>query len=206
MVDPSGKGVVVGYARVSSTDQHLDRQLESLREFGVDEIREEKASAAKGALRPVLNDTITYLRSGDTLVVSSWDRLARSVADLDDVIDQLNAKGVTVRDLKSGQVFSPAGTDAMTKGMRQIMAVFAEMERSIIKERQAEGITAAKAKGVYKGGVGSLTADEVERMKARVADGVPKAKVARDMGVSVSTIQRALQPGYTPRTKPRSRH
>lgn len=201
MAHPSG--LVVGYARVSSAEQHLDRQIAALEDAGCDEIREEKASAAKGALRPVLNELMGFLRSGDTLVVMSWDRLARSVADLDQIVEQLNAKGVTVRDLKSGQTFAPGGGDAMSKGMRQIMAVFAEMEREIARERQAEGIKAAKAKGVYKGSSGVLTADEVDRVKTRVADGVPKAKVARDMGVSLSTVQRALQPGYNPRTKPR---
>ncbi len=201
------QGRKFGYARVSSADQNLERQLLTLADAGIadDDVFIEKASAAKDAPRDVLDELLNTkaLRRGDELVVSSWDRIARSVADMDNIVDSLNTRGVTVTSIAQRQTFAPGDGDAMERAMRQMMGVFAELERSVIRERQAEGIAAAKKRGVYSGGMTKLTADEITSARERIALGVPKARIARMLNVSRQTLDRALKPGYVPRAKPR---
>lgn len=184
------KGQRVAYLRVSSEGQSFARQ-EDLRD-GTDKVFVEKASGGSRE-RPVLEELLAYVRDGDTVVVWSLDRLARSVKDLKDIVGDLLARGVTVEFVKEGMKFSPDDSQGpFSKLLFHTLAAFAEFERDVIRERQAEGIAKAKAKGVYKGRAPVLNPTQVEVARSRVSSGVPKAQVARDLGVSRQTLYRAL--------------
>lgn len=183
-------GQRVGYVRVSSADQNLARQREAIgavdREF-VDEL-----SARSRAQRPGLEECIAYLRNHDELVVASIDRLARSLVDLRTIIDQVTAKGASVRFIKEGLVFSATDQDPRVTLMLGILGSFAEFERSIIRERQAEGIALAKKDGKYSGRKKALSPAQVEQARARVKAGESKTAVAQDLRVGRATLYRYL--------------
>jgi DNA invertase Pin-like site-specific DNA recombinase len=177
----------IGYRRVSSTDQRLDRQdLDD-----VDKLFEDKASG-KDRDRPELSACLAYVREGDTLRVHSADRLARSLADLIRLVDELTGRGVRVEFLKEGMTFDPAGADPYTRCLMQVMGSFAELERNLIKARQAEGIELAKQRGVYAGRKAALSPQEVRTARERRGLGVPLARLTRDHGVAKSTMVAAL--------------
>lgn len=179
-------GQVVGYVRVSSADQNLDRQLEAVGE--VDQLFSEKVSGKSRAKRTELERMVQYVRKGDTVRVKSPDRLARSTRDLLDILEELRAKDVTVEfvDNPALNIGTPDGEFMLT-----VLAGIAQLERSLLLERQREGIAIAKAKGVYRKAP-SLTAEQVEQAKADVDRGVTKARIARDLGVSRQTLYEAL--------------
>jgi len=176
---------VIGYKRVSTVDQSLERQ-----DLGdVDKVFEEKLSGKSASDRPALQDLIGYARHGDTVVVHSIDRLARDLRDLQDIIQTLNDKGVAISFLSERLTFSADADDAFAKLQLQMMGAFAEFERNIIRKRQAEGIAVAKAKGVYKGGKKRIDRDKVHQLKA---DGLSTYKIADAMGVSRMSVHRIL--------------
>jgi len=179
-----------GTPRVSSTDQNLARQLATLGE--VDKLYEEKQSGAKRDGRTALANLIDYARDGDTVVVSSMDRLARSVVDLNQIVSELVAKGVVVEFLTEHVTFTPGATDHFGEFQLNIMASFAQLERAITKERQADGIRAAKERGVYQGRARKLTAEQLATARELITTGVPKAEVARRPGVDRTTLHRTL--------------
>jgi len=182
-------GQRVGYKRVSTVDQNTVRQLDGM-EF--DRVFEDHASG-KDTNRPELQQVLKYVRTGDTLVVHSMDRLARNLGDLLKTIEGLNARGVVVEFVKEGLVFT--GEDsAMSKLMLAIMGGVAEFERAMIRERQREGIASAKARGVYAGHgrPSKLEADQVAAIRGRVDGGTNIATLAREYGVSRQTLYRAL--------------
>lgn len=183
-------GQKVGYARVSSLEQNLDRQLDKLRAAGASQIYKEKISGSTKH-RPQLEEVLRYLRKGDQLIVTSMDRLARSLVDLHTIVEDLVVRGVSVRFLREGQTYS-AKADPIAKLMLGLMGSVAEFERSIIKERQAEGIARAKARGVYKGRAKVLSDGQVTQARQWVADGVPKAEVARRLGIGRTTLYKYL--------------
>ena len=184
-------GQRVAYIRVSTTDQNLDRQIESVGE--VDRVFQDKISGKSTAGREGLAAALDYIRDGDTLVVSSIDRLARSMTDLRQIVDQVVAKGASVEFVHEHMVFSKDAADPRSTLMLGILGSFAEFERSIIRERQMEGIAEAKKRGVYKGGTPKLTQEQVDEVRARVATRESKAALAREYGVSRQTIYRALR-------------
>ena len=176
---------VIGYKRVSTVDQNLDRQ-----DLGdVDKVFEEKLSGKSASDRPALQDLIGYARDGDIVVVHSIDRLARDLRDLQDIIKKLNDKGVAISFLSERLTFSADADDAFAKLQLQMMGAFAEFERNIIRKRQAEGIAVAKAKGVYKGGKKRIDRDKVHQLKA---EGLSTYKIADAMGVSRMSVHRIL--------------
>lgn len=179
-------GQVVGYVRVSSADQNEARQVEAI--GPVDRLFSEKVSG-RTTSRAQLQEMLAYVREGDTVKVKSPDRLARSTTDLLGLVEQLRAKGVAVE-----FVDDPAlNTDNLTgEFMLTILAAVAQLERATLRERQAEGIAIAKRKGVYDRGP-KLTAEQVAEARRRVADGVPKAAVARSLAVSRQTLHTALK-------------
>ncbi|MCX2162829.1 recombinase family protein [Corynebacterium auriscanis] len=139
-------GEKVGYARVSSKDQNLERQTELLRKEGVFSLFEDRMTGATRQ-RPGLEEALRYVRQGDQLIVTSMDRLARSLSNLYSIVDDLTARGVSVRFLKEGQIYSKDSIP-IAKLMLGLLGSVAEFERSIIRERQAEGI--ARARGVQR--------------------------------------------------------
>lgn len=186
------KGQIVGYARVSSADQNLARQLEQLKSENTDKIFEDKASGAT-TKRPAFQQMMEYVREGDTIVVCSMDRLARNLTDLLNTTKELQAKGVSIRFLKESILLDASGSDAaMTKLLMSMLGAVAEFERSMIRERQREGIELAKKRGVYKGRKPTDVA-VIEKAREKINLGIPLAKVARDAGLARSTLYRRLQ-------------
>ncbi|TNL94607.1 recombinase family protein [Corynebacterium tapiri] len=182
----SVSGHKVGYARVSSPQQNLARQIEQLEAESVDTYFTDEASGSSRS-RPGLEEALRYLRSGDQLVVTSMDRCARSLVDLHSIVDELVGKGVSVKFLKEGQVYSQDSTPIATL-MLGLLGAVAEFERSIIRERQAEGIARAKQRGVYKGRAKALTDEQVDQARQWVVEGIPKAEVARRLKIGRTTL------------------
>jgi DNA invertase Pin-like site-specific DNA recombinase len=183
MVAASKGGQRVGYIRVSSIDQNTQRQLDGVH---VDECFEDKASG-KDTHRPALQRALKHLRKGDVLVTHSMDRLARSLSDLLALVKELNGRGVAVEFVKENLVFT--GDDApMSKLMLAVMGATAEFERDMIRERQREGIAAAKAKGKHLGRAAILNATQIKELRKRVAAGENKEQVAQAFGISRTSI------------------
>jgi DNA invertase Pin-like site-specific DNA recombinase len=176
-------GKRVGYIRVSSVDQSELRQLDGV---SLDKRFTDKASG-KDTKRPQLQAALEYLRDGDVLVVHSMDRLARNLDDLRKIVLDLTERGVVVEFEKEKLTFT-SEANAMSKLLLSVMGAFAEFERSLIKERQREGIALAKKAGVYKGRKPSLIPDRVAELRARVAAGEKKAALAREFGISRETL------------------
>ncbi|MCZ2404476.1 recombinase family protein [Paenarthrobacter sp. Z7-10] len=180
------KGQVVGYVRVSAADQNEARQLEAL--GPVDRLFSEKVSGKNADDRAQLQQMLIYVRDGDMVRVKSPDRLARSTTDLLALVEQLKAKGVALEfiDNPALNTDTPQGEFMLT-----VLAAIAQLERKTIRERQAEGIAIAKRNGVYDR-VPKLSPEQIQLARERIAQGVPKAKVARDLGVSRQTLYAAL--------------
>ena len=176
-----------GYARVSTSDQDLSLQEAALRAAGCQTIRSEKKSGSGREARTELQVLLDFLREGDTLVVTRIDRLARSMKDLQDIVHELKGRGVT---LKATEQPIDTGT-AAGKAFLDMLGVFAEFETNLRRERQAEGIAAAKLRGVYKGGKPRI---DPEAVRALAAEGVRPAHIARRLGISRGTVYRFLPP------------
>jgi|SRR5579863_2983496 len=182
------KGQRIGYIRVSSFDQTIDRQLAGV---PLDRTFVDKASG-KDANRHELEALLRFIRDGDTLVVHSMDRLARNLDDLRRIVQGLTKRGVRVEFVKEGLNFT--GDDSpMATLMLSVMGAFAEFERALIKERQREGIALAKNRGAYRGRKKSLSPDQIASLHNRVLAGEKKAVVARDFGVSRETLYQYLK-------------
>ncbi|MCV6982110.1 recombinase family protein [Mycolicibacterium pulveris] len=177
-------GQHVGYVRVSTVDQNTERQLDGIE---LDKVFTDHASG-KDTRRPALEECLDYVREGDTLVVHSMDRLARSLVDLRTVVDDLTGRGVDVRFVKESLTFTRDESDPCSVLMLSIMGAVAEFERSMIRERQREGIAIAKAKGRYKGRKPALTRAQVVEVAQRLAAGESATRLAEEFGVSRATV------------------
>lgn len=187
------KGQLVGYIRVSTLDQNTARQEEQLQGFNLDAVFMDKASG-KDTARPELQAALKHLRKGDTFIVYSMDRLARNLDDLRCIVKALTDKGVSVQFVKEAMTFT--GDDSpMSKLMLSIMGAFSEFERSLIKERQREGIAIAKAQGVYTGRKPSLSITKASELVAKDnANGQRnRAALAREFGISRETLYQYLR-------------
>ena len=181
-------GQRIGYIRVSTLDQHTERQLESIE---VDKTFLDKASG-KDTKRPQLDQLIGFVRSGDTVIVHSMDRLARNLDDLRRIVQTLTGKGVRIEFVKEHLTFT--GEDSpMANLMLSVMGAFAEFERALIKERQREGIAQAIKRGAFKGRKKSLSQAEVAGLRKQIAAGMSKAQVAREFGISRETLYKYLK-------------
>ena len=184
----------IGYARASSLDQDTTIQVEALRAAGCTIIREEKASGTSMKGRTELQTILDFIGDGQALVVTRIDRLARSIADLSSIVSSLTAKGasliVTEQPVNTG---TPAG-----RAFLQMLGVFAEFENAIRRERQMEGISRAKAEGVYKGRKPSVDVGAVLRLKA---EGKGATEIARELGIGRASVYRVLENGNTPSTR-----
>ncbi|WP_078344303.1 recombinase family protein [Mycobacteroides chelonae] len=176
-------GERVGYQRVSTVDQNTDRQLDGV---AVDKMFTDKASG-KDTHRPELARTIEYLRHGDTLVVHSMDRLARNLEDLRRIVRELTGQGVRVEFVKEALTFT--GEDSpMNTLLLSMLGAVAEFERSMILERQREGIALAKAAGKYKGRKAALSDRQAEELRTRLAAREPVSTLAREYGISRQSV------------------
>ena len=176
----------VGYRRVSTSEQNLDRQELS----GVERVFEDKASG-KNTDRVALQEMIAFVRSGDEVIVHSIDRLARDLRDLQGIIEALNGKGVSVEFISERLRFGGAENDAFAKLQLQMMGAFAEFERNIIRKRQAEGIAKAKERGVYTNRTRTKTIS-VKVIRGLKDEGLKNTEIAAHLGISRSSVQRAL--------------
>jgi len=180
----------IAYLRVSSVDQSLSRQKDSMQSLILDKVFTEKASA-KDTNRPMLQECIDYCRTGDVLHVHSIDRIARNLKDLQQIVDHLISKGVTIQFYKECLTFN-GDDDAMSNLMLQMMGAFAKFERSLIRERQREGIDAARKAGKKFGRSKALSASQVEEINDRVSEGAVKSLLAAEYGISRTTLYAVL--------------
>lgn len=184
------KGQRVGYLRVSSEGQNTARQLDGV---PLDRTFEDKVSG-KSLDRPQLEAMLGFVREGDEVLVHSMDRLARNLDDLRRLVQSLTKKGVKVTFMKEGMTFT--GDDShLSLLMLSMMGAFAEFERSLLLERQREGIAIAKARGAYKGRKPSLTQHQADQLRAKVLAGEKKAVLAREFGISRETLYQYLRVG-----------
>jgi len=184
---------VLCYIRVSSDGQNIARQEEQLIPHHPDKVFVDRISG-KSIERPALIQLLDYVRDGDRCIITSMDRLARNVEDLRKIVREITDAGASVQFLKEGLTFT--GDDSpMSKLLLNVMGAMAEFERELIKERQLEGIQIAKTKGVYKGRTKALKPSQVEDLKTQVAAGIPKATVARNLGISRKSLYNYLDEG-----------
>ncbi len=174
-----------GYARVSTLDQDLTIQQEALKAAGCEIVRSEKISGTSRAGREELETLLGFLRRGDTLCITRIDRLARSLRDLQNIVYELEEKGVT---LKATEQPIDTGS-AAGKAFLGMLPFFSEFETNLRRERQMEGVQKAKAKGVYKGRKRSINRDEIRRLKD---EGIGATEIAKRMKIGRGSVYRVL--------------
>lgn len=185
-------GQQVGYLRVSTLLQNTSRQLDGVL---LDKVFEDKLSG-KNVDRPQLTACLAHLREGDMLNVHSMDRLCRNFDDLRRIVKELNGRGVVIKFHKEGLSFT--GEDSpMSHLLLSMLGAVAEFERSIILERQREGIQIAKGEGKYKGRKPSLSSERVLELQRRAGAGEKKTALAREFGVSRETVYTYMKVGNT---------
>jgi DNA invertase Pin-like site-specific DNA recombinase len=188
--------MLIGYARVSTSEQNLQLQQEALTKSGCEKIFEDKVSGTR-VNRPGLTKALEMLRAGDTLVVWKLDRLGRSVKQLVDLVNGLHAQGIEFHSL----------TDAIDTGTPSgrfffhVMASLAEMERELTVERTRAGLEAARQQGRKGGRKRKMTANKIESAKKLLASGTPPRDVARSLDVSIPTLYRWI-PASTSHKQP----
>jgi DNA invertase Pin-like site-specific DNA recombinase len=181
----------VGYVRVSTLEQNTARQLDGL---VLHKVFTDHASGGSTD-RPQLAEALRYVRGGDCLVVHSMDRLARNLDDLRRIVRELTGRGVSVEFVKEGQTFTAEGTNPMANLMLSMLGAFAEFERSLIRERQREGIAIARQQpDKYRGRAPALTDEQAAQLRERDRQqgGKGRAALAREFGVSRQTLYQYL--------------
>ena len=171
----------------------ISKQKPKLEGVHLDKLFEDKVSG-KDTHRPSLAQLADYVRDGDTVVVHSMDRLARNLEDLRSLVREFTDRGVTIEFVKEGLTFT--GEDSpMSKLMLSVMGAFSEFERSLIRERQQEGIELAKQRGAYHGRKPALSAEQIEELRRRVEAGEKKSKLAREFGICRATLYQYIRNG-----------
>ena len=174
-----------GYARVSSSGQDLTVQLDALKAAGCETIRQEKVSGTSTQGRDELNTLLEFMREGDELVITRIDRLARSVRDLQNIVYDLEKRGITISATEQ-----PINTKtSVGKCFLDMLSVFSEFETNLRRERQMEGIEKAKEKGVYKGRKPSIDVNAVKELKEK---GMGASAIAKELGIGRASVYRAL--------------
>ena len=175
-----------GYARVSTIDQDLALQKQALKAAGCEVIRAEKASGSSRAGREELERLLDFLQEGDVLMVTRIDRLARSIADLQDIVRHLKVKKVSLKATEQ-----PIDTStAAGKAFLDMLGVFAEFETNLRRERQLEGIAQAKRKGVYKGRKPSIPRDKIASLRR---EGIGATEIAKRLNIGRASVYRLLE-------------
>ncbi|MCR8551068.1 recombinase family protein [Salipiger sp. P9] len=174
----------IGYARTSTVDQNLDAQIAALTAAGCGMVRREQKSGASLEDRTELKTILDFIHPGETLVVTRIDRLARSLHDLQIIVERLREKSAHLAATEQ-----PVDTStAVGKAFFDMLGVFAEFETNLRRERQAEGIKAAKGRGVYRGRPAKI---DMSSIQARLAAGQSPTEIAREMGISRGTVYKA---------------
>ncbi len=178
--------MLVGYARVSSVGQSLGVQLEALEAAGCEKVISEKRSGTSTVQRDQLEEAMSFVREGDTLVVTRLDRLARSAGDLHAIIRQLSDKGACFHCIQQPGMDTTSSTGKLLLG---VLASIAEFEADIRRERQREGIERAKAAGVYRGRKPSVDVAAVRKLRD---EGFGGTEIAKQLGIGRASVYRAL--------------
>ena len=186
--------MLIGYARISSSDQNLDLQIEALTKAGCNKIFDDKISG-KRAERPGLIKTLEILRENDVLVVWKLDRLGRSVKNLVDLISKLQKQNIQFKSLTD----SIDTTTASGRFFFHVMASLAEMERELIVERTNAGLAIARKLGRIGGRKRQMTDSKIASAKKLLSNEVPPRDVAKDLGVSIATLYRWIPAASTNR-------
>ena len=196
------KSMIIGYARVSSIDQNLERQLENLKTFGVEKIFTEKQSGKSIKNRPALQEALNFVRMGDRFVVESMDRLGRNYDEVIKTVNYLKDKEVQLMITSLPMMNEVIGNPLLDKFMKdliiQILAMVSEQERKESKRRQAQGIQVAKEKGVYKGRPLLYSANAKDpqkriiyhRVVEMLEEGKAISKIAKEVNITRQTVYR----------------
>lgn len=182
--------MLVGYARISTADQHLSVQIEALERFGVERVFTDQASGAT-LKRQGLNECLRFMEKGDVLLVQRLDRLARSLRQLLDIMDNLEKRGIGLRSLNE----SIDTTTAVGRMVIQIFGAVAEFERGLIAERTVAGLKSARARGVKIGRERKATKEKIERAKELLRGGMSIRQVSIAVGLAESTLYRDIPGG-----------
>jgi DNA invertase Pin-like site-specific DNA recombinase len=181
--------MLIGYARTSTLDQKagIEAQLKELQDVGCEKVFSEQVSSVDVVKREQLALALDFVREGDSLVIAKLDRLARSVAHLLAIVDQLDAKGASLRILNLGiDTSTPTGTLMLT-----LLGGIAQFEREIMLERQREGIAKARALGKYKGRKATARAKQADVLRLK-AEGLGATEIARRLGLGRASVYRML--------------
>ena len=192
----------IGYARVSTTDQNLDRQLEQLQKADCKKIFQEKISG-KNTNRPQLQAMLDFIREDDEVVVISMDRLGRNSRDISNIIEQIKQKEATINilDLPSFEGIKDRNLkNLLTNLVLEIQKYTAEQERKTTLERQKQGIKLAKERGVYKGGVVQYSKDSKDPKRRLIYNTVVELLERKIKGESITITEIANQVGITRNT------
>ena len=194
--------MIIGYARVSTIDQNLDRQNENLQSFGAEKIFTEKQSGKSVENRPIFQEVLNFLRMGDRLIIESLDRLGRNYDEIIQTVNYLKEKEAQLMITSLPMMNEVIGNPLLDKFMKdliiQILAMISEQERNESKRRQAQGIKIAKEKGVYKGRP-LLYSPNAKNPHKRIVyhrvielldKGESISKIAKDVGITRQTIYR----------------
>lgn len=182
----------IGYIRVSSLDQNIDRQLSGVQ---LDKVFIDKISGIENN-RPELNKLLNFVREGDLLVIHSLDRLSRRLDFLIQLIENITSKGVTIKFLKENLILNPQGISPMDRLIFHFFGMMAEWHRSSMKEAQADGIAKAKQKTgddkVYNGRIKKLKSQQVKQLKID-ASSLSKKELCEKYEISIATLYRYLK-------------
>ena len=183
---------VVGYARVSTIDQNLDRQIDALRAYGIDDrlIYREKISGTKRD-RPELQRMLRELKQGDTVVVADLTRISRSTKDLLDIVDQIKQKQAFIKSIKDTWL-DTSSENPYNSFLLTVMSGLSQLERDLTSQRTREGLAAAKARG-RNGGRPSRQNEKGDMVRALADSGMKIAEIVRQTGLSRSTVNRILR-------------
>ena len=177
---------ILGYARVSGPGQVLDRQEDELRAAGADQVYSEVGSGKKGGKRPEWDQLLRSLRKGDTLMVTELSRLGRSTSQLAALLDNLEARGVTLNVLNLGDTSTPSG-----RLVFRMVAAVAEMERDLLIERTHSGLAAARSRGRKGGRRRTFSAEQEKKAQKLYSErNLTVAEIAKCLGVSRATVYR----------------
>lgn len=180
----------IGYARVSTEDQHLHLQIDALKKAGCEKIFTDEMSGAKSE-RPGLHEALSFVRQGDTLVVWRLDRLGRSLKDLIDRVEELKGRQVQFRSLNENIDTSSSGG----KFMFHIFSALAEFERDLIRERTMAGLMAARARGRLGGRPKIMPMEKIKMAASLMKDPSLSVKdICRNLGISRTTLYRYVGP------------
>lgn len=177
--------MLIGYARVSTTDQNLDLQLAALNQAGCGKVYEDCISGTRTD-RPGLALALEVIREGDTFVVWKLDRLGRSVKGLIDLITELEKRGIHFKSLTDSiDTATPSG-----RFFFHVMASLAQMERELIVERTRAGLIAASKQGRIGGRKRKMTDSKIESARKLLSSGITPKEVANNLGISIPTLYR----------------